>query len=392
MKIKIPFTFIIFIALLGGIVFGLLAPGAALKIKILGDIFLKLITLLIFPLILIVLPAGIAQLGDIRRLGRIGLWGVIYSYATNIISTSIGIALGLIFFYRKGIAIHLPAMEQVQTAAPPSLREVILNLIPGNLVADISANNVMAVLLFAILFSIALLLSKEKGKAVAELLNSLSAVIFSLVDIIMKIAPVGVFALSAYIFAQHGSKLILPMAGFLAAVWLGIIGFLIFYSALLLKLWGKIPILNFYKGVSEAAIVGISTCSQGAALPINIKNTVEKLSVPKDAATFMISFNIAKGGTALYQGLATIFIASIFAVELSPLQLFLLVLLISIIYIPGVPASGTLLLAIVFSSFGIPMAGISILMGIDRIRDMICTAGNVTISALGAVVVSKLSK
>jgi len=389
---KIPWTFLIFLGLLGGIVLGLLAPGAALKIKLLGDIFLKLITLLIFPIILIVLPAGIAQLGDVRRLGRIGLWGVIYSYATNLISTSIGIAIGLLLFSQRGLTLSLPGVESVPTTTPPSFSEVILNLIPGNLISDILANNVMAVLLFSILFSLALILSKEKGKPVAKLLNSLSSVIFSLVGIIMKIAPLGVFALTAYIFAEHGTKLILPLAGFLAAVWLGIIAFFIGYSTSLLKLLGKMPILTFYKGASEASLVGLSTCSAGAALPVNIKNTVEKLSVPKDVATFMISFNIAKGGTALYQGIATIFIASLYSVSLTPLQLLLVALLISIIYIPGVPASGTLLLAIVFSSFGIPMEGISILMGIDRIRDMICTAGNVSISALGAVIVGRLSR
>jgi len=387
-KIKFNLPLVITLSMIAGGIFGILLPVTSLKIKIIGDLFINLIKLILFPLILVLLPYGISSVKNISRLGKIGIIGILVIFALNL-STSL-FSLGPGFILRSQQVEYDVESIPEYDIEPLTTQEILFSVIPKNIVSAIAEENILGVMLFGILFGISIILSGEKGNNVISLLESLMEVLFKFINMIMYTAPVGVFALMAYTLATYGLKIMITFSSFLLALWIGGIVFLVLLCYVGTSIIGRVSFRKFVRAIMEPFLLGFTTCSSSAACPINVKKTVQEMGVKEDIAIFMIGSNLVRGGTIIYQVLAVFFLANIYNIELTIRQIILLPILVILFLAPaGIPAIGTLTIVALLSALGLPLEGVAILMGIDRLRDMISTSMNVAIQSLSAIIVSR---
>ncbi|RKY85802.1 hypothetical protein DRQ09_06820 [candidate division KSB1 bacterium] len=390
-KLKLNLPLLITIAMITGSIFGILFPSISIKIKIIGDLFINLIKLILFPLILIMLPYGISRVKNISRLGKVGITGILVIICLNLSTSLFSLGPGFLIKSQKVEynVENLPRYE-VKTL---TTKEIFFSIIPPNIVSAISNENILGVMLFSILFGISIILSGEKGNIITDFLGSLMEILFKFIQLIMFTAPIGVFSLMAYTLATYGIKIIITFSSFLLALWIGAIVFLIIICYLGTSIISKVDFRRFIKAITEPFLLGLTTCTSSAVCPITVKNTVEEIGVKEDVAVFMIGSNLVRGGTIIYQVLSVFFLANIYNIELSIKQVILLPILVIFFLVPaGIPAIGTVTIVALLTALGLPLEGIAILMGIDRIRDMISSAMNVALQSLSSILVSHFVK
>jgi len=386
-KIKVSLPLVITIAMIAGSIFGIVFPKTSLQIKIAGDLFINLIKLILFPLILVMLPYGMSSVKNISRLGKIGIIGIIVIFALNL-STSL-------FSLGPGFILQSQHVEYDTESIPEyegesiTMKDILFSVIPANIVSAIANENILGVMVFGILFGISIILAGEKGALVISFLESMLEILFKFINMVMYTAPLGVFALMAYTLATYGLSIIISFSSFLLALWLGGIIFLFAVCYIGATVISKIPFRKFVHAVTEPFLLGLTTCSSSATAPVTVRNTVKEIGVKEDIAIFMIGSNLVRGGTIIYQVLAVFFLANIYHIDLGIKEIVLLPILVILFLAPaGIPAIGTLTIVALLTALGLPLEGVAILMGIDRLRDMISTAMNVAIQSLSAIIVS----
>ncbi len=387
---KLSFATIVLIALILGIAFGLLAPGAAKSLSVVGTLFTRALKMVMIPMILFCVTAGIAKISSPKAVGKIGIATVVFALITNIFSSAFGVATILIGDPTRGVSIE--GLAPAEAAAAPSFSEIITSIVPDNIFTALTSNNTLAIVFFAMLFGIAIVLSGEKGLKTAEIVESASEVTSTLIGMVIKFTPVGVFFLMANTIANHGMSILSAMAKFLLCIWVGTILFILLWGFIFCTFVAKLPFGKFLSSVKEAFMMGLATCSSAASMPLNIENTEKYLGVPKELSTMVMSIGtvIVNGGSDVYKAAGACFLASLYGVEMGLPQILTIVLTTSVLVTAGVPAAGTLTIAVLLSSMGVPVDGIALLMGVDRLRDMISTAGNVYMHSLAAVVINKV--
>ena len=394
MKLKFNLVTQIFIAFVLAIILGSIFGSSIDFLKPFGDLFLRLIKFIIAPLILSTLVVGVAGSSDPQQLGRIGLKTVTYYLATTAIAIVIGLFVAFAMSPGKGLDISAEglAVPDVATEEQQSTITTILNIIPENPFDALATGNILQIIFFALFIGLAITFVGEKAQPVYRFFEGFSEVMFKITGIVMKVAPIGILGLLAPIIGQYGLSVLLPLVKVILAVYIAcIIHAVVIYSSAV-KIWGKMNPLKFFKGISPAALVAFSTASSAGTLPVTIKNTNENLGVPNKITSFVLPLGatVNMDGTAIYQGVAVIFIAQFFNLNLSFMQLLTVVLVtvLASIGTAGVPGAGLIMLTMVLTSVNMPLEGIALIAGIDRILDMMRTTVNIVGDASAAVVVA----
>ncbi len=387
-------TFWIFFAMLVGLEVGLDWPSFAAQLKILSDIFLRLIKVIVAPLILGTLITGVAGHGDIRKVGRIGWKSLLYFEVITTIAIVVGVAS--INITRAGDGITPPATGDI-TAAPQSISQLkwddfILHIFPENIVKSIGENQILQVAVFAILFALALSRVAEKYRApMLTLAESLTQVMFSFTKIVMYYAPIGVGAAMAYTVGHMGAAVLLPLIKLILTAYAALLSFLLFVL-LPVALFARIPLKPFLIAVAEPATIAFATSTSEAALP-RAMECMEEFGVPRRIVAFVIpagySFNL--DGSTLYLAVASIFVAQVAGIHMSwREQLFMVfALMLTSKGIAGVPRAVLVVLLATSSLFHLPTEPIFIILGVDTLVDMARTSVNVIGNCLASAVVAR---
>lgn len=374
-----------------GVIVGLIFGTGAEIVKPLGDLFLRLIKFIIVPLVLSSLVVGTASTGDIRKLGRMGGKTIIYYLLTTVLAITIGLVIGNVMSPGEGLNI-VSSGAPVDAKDAPSLISTILNIIPTNPFDAITSGNMLQIIFFAIMLGIGITFVGEKGLGVLNFFDSLAEVMYKITSIVMAFAPIGVFGLIAPVVGKYGTDVLLPLINLIIAAIIASLIHLIFTYSSVVKVFGKMSPIKFFKGILPAFAVAFSTSSSAGTLPVTMRNAEENLGVSKKVSSFVLPLGatINMDGTAIYQGVSALFIAQFFGIELGLTQQITIVLTATLASIgtAGVPGAGMIMLTLVLKSVGLPLEGIALIAGVDRILDMIRTSLNVVGDASAAVFVA----
>ena len=394
-KRKLSLAGKIFVALVLAIIAGILMVNhselAVEYIKPFGTIFLNLIKFVVVPVVIFSIMSGVISMKDIKEVGTIGWKTVVFYIITTSFAITIGLFVGNI---AKGL---FPALSTTglsyEPAAATKIMDVIVNIFPNNFIAPMAEANMLQVIVMAILISFGIILAGEKGAKAGELVESLNEVFMKVMDLILKLSPIGVFCLLCPVVAENGPAIL----GSLAMVLLVAYGCYILHAVLIysasVKVLGKVSPLTFFREMAPAILFAFSSASSVGTLPLNIECT-ERLGVRKEIASFILPLGstINMDGTAIYQGVCAIFSASCYGINLTFGQMITIVLTATLASIgtAGVPGAGMIMLAMVLQSVGLPVEGIALVAGVDRIFDMGRTTLNITGDAACAVVVNHM--
>ena len=393
----------LFLGLLVGIVFNLFVPSSYIKdtilvngiFDVLGQGFIRLMQMLVVPLVFFSLVTGAMSMGDTKKLGKIGVKTLVFYLFTT--ALAITLALLLASFIKPGVGIDLSKVSQAVQADPAkavSIKDTVLNLIPTNPIQAMAEGNMLQIIFFALLVGIILANLGEKAHNVANIFEEFNDIMMDMTMIVMKFAPIGVFALITKTFATLGLSAIFSMLKYMLTVVLGLVLQLLLVYMVLLTIFVKVNPFKFLKKFFPVLGFAFSTSSSNATVPMNI-NKLEELGVSRKISSFTIPLGatINMDGTAIMQGVAVVFAANAYGMQLTP-QNFLTVIAaatLASVGTAGIPSVGLITLSMVFNSIGLPISAIAMIMGIDRILDMIRTAINITGDAVCTVIVANSS-
>ncbi|MDC3417478.1 dicarboxylate/amino acid:cation symporter [Aquibacillus salsiterrae] len=382
-----------------GLLLHFLAPGAFDVLNNylfgpLGTIFLNLINMLVVPIVFFSITLGTASLGDPKKLGRIGVKTISFFLATTTIA--IVIALILAYIIQPGNININTAGADFESKEAPSVVDTFTSIIPTNPLQAMADGNMLQIIFFSILIGFALAILGKKTEGIYKLVEQGNDIMMYLVNLIMKFAPYGAFGLLASAIGRMGLEGAWAMISYMLVVIVALIIHVFVTYAPAVKILGKRNPRQFFKGFFPAMTVAFSTSSSGATLPISMKTAQENLKVPKQISSFVqpLGATVNMDGTAIMQGVATVFIAQVYNVDLgfSQIIMVILVAVLASIGTAGVPGVGLIMLAMVLNQVALPVEGIALIIGIDRLLDMLRTAVNVTGDAACAVVVSETEK
>lgn len=362
-----------------GVLTGVLFKSNALLLAPIGTLFLNAIKMLIVPLVFVSLVAGITAMSDSAKLGRISVKTIAIYLLTTAFAVSIGLLFGALFSPGEGMNMVASGVQEAKQA--PSLVQILVGLVPTNPVAAFAEGNILQIIVFAIALGVSMNLIGEKAAPTVKLFNSLAEVFYKLTDLVMRCAPIGVFALIAGVVASHGIEVLLPLAEVIGVIYLASIAHMLLVYGGLLALLARLSPLRFFKGVAPALAVAFSTSSSAGTLPVSIECARKNLGVSQGVAGFVlpVGATINMDGTAIYQGVLALFIAQAFGVELNGAQYLMIILTATLASVgtAGVPGAGLIMLGLVLTSVGLPLEGVALIAGIDRILDMARTTVNV---------------
>ncbi|MBU1326290.1 MAG: dicarboxylate/amino acid:cation symporter [Alphaproteobacteria bacterium] len=374
-------------------------------VQAVGQIFLRLLFMLVLPLLFAALAVGVAEMGDLKSLGRVGFKTLLFTIMVSAIA--VGIGLVMVNYFRPGDGVD-PALAQQLLAegaegaagivgnAPTSIEagQFFLDMIPSNVFTAAADNQILPVMVFALIFGIGMVMAKSPATdRLQETLQGLFEVMMKLINLVIKLAPIAIAALMFNLSALFGWELLVRLGAY-AGVAVGAMAIHMFvvYPLLVLFFGGMNP-LKFANGVKEPFVVAFSTASSNATLPIALKAAEEKLKLPKRISRFVLTVGATanQNGTALFEGVTVLFLAQFFGVDLN-LQQQLVVMLVCIlggIGTAGVPAGSLPVVALILVMVGVPPEGIGLILGVDRFLDMCRTTLNVTGDLVAATVVSR---
>lgn len=380
------------IGLISGVLLGILLGPKAAYLKPVGTVFLGLLNMLVVILVFSSMTVGITSIHDIKKLGRVGLKTLIL-YA---LTTAIAICFGLLIakLINPGLGIGLVSDTVLMPSdGTPELLNMLLSLVPTNPIGSLANGHILQVIVFSIFLGLGINFSGKKGKPLLQLLESLSEVMFRMTGMVMNLAPYGIFAIMAWVSGTFGLKVLYPLLKLLAAHYIAcLIHMTIVFGGILMFLT-KVPVAPFFKGMTDAITLGASTTSSSATLPATLHCVEENLGVSKNIASFILPLGstINMNGTAIFQAIASVFIAQAYGIELGWESLVLIVVTATLAAVgcAGIPGGGLVTMSIVLGSVGLPLEGIAIIAGIDRVRDIIGTVVNVLGDAVVCVYVAK---
>lgn len=345
----------------------------------LGTIFLNLIKMLIVPLVFFSIAVGVANIGDPKKLGRIGAKTMIFFLTTTAIAIIVGISLALVFKPGEVGSFNTEGLSYEATEAPPA-SETLLGIIPANPIEAMASGSMLQIIFFALFIGLGLSFLGEKTTTVQRFFEQANELMMFLVTLVMKVAPFGTFGLIASAVGSQGFSALKAMLLYMVVVLLALaVHFFIVYGGAL-KFMAKQNPLKVWKTYIPALTVAFSTSSSSATLPVGMNIAQKQLGVPKSISSFVqpLGATINMDGTAIMQGVATIFIAQVFGIDLTIPQMAMVVLtaVLASIGTAAVPGAGLIMLAMVLESVGLPVEGIALIIGVDRLLDMTRTMAN----------------
>jgi len=360
---------------------------------VVGSMFIHLLKMLVVPLVTFSLICGVCGIGDIKKLGRVGGKAFVLFMLTTALAITLAIAVASLVGPGEGFELNSVASNSFTAPPSPPLTHVLIDLIPSNPIQAYATGNMLQIIFFTILFAVCVLMVGEVGKPIADAAERLNAVMMEVVNVVMHLAPYGVFALMAKTFSLQGIGMIVPMLSYFGVLVFVLLLHLTGTLMILLKVLGRVNPLTFLKKMRTTQIFAFSTSSSNATIPVTLQTVEKRLGVDNSTASFIVPFGatINMDGTAMMQGVATVFIANVYGIELG-LTGYLTVIGMSVlasIGTAGVPGVGLIMLAMVFNQVGLPVEGIALIMGVDRLLDMMRTAVNVTGDAVITTIVAR---
>lgn len=392
------------IGLFAGAIAGVFLGEKAAFLEPFGNAFIRLITMVVIPLVLASLIVGTVSLGDIKKLGKVGGKTIAYYLVTTAIAISIGLILANIIQPGEGISQDVEqklmdsysAQSQEITISKEKLgiSGLLTKLIPSNPLKAMVDGNMLGLIVFALLLGISLTsVQRDKAQGVISFFEGLNEAMIKLVEFIMKVAPYGVFALIAAVVGRFGASILKTLIWYAVVVLAGLFMQLIVTYSLSIRFLGRMSVLQFFRGIRSAQLVAFGTSSSNATLPVTMKCTEDNLGVSNKIASFVLPLGatINMDGTALYQGVAAVFIAQVYGISLSLPEQLLIVLTATLASIgaAGVPGAGVITLALILRVAGIPETGIALILGVDRILDMCRTVVNISGDAACATFIAR---
>jgi len=391
---RITLTQQILIGLVLGVLAGWLVsrfhPEWAIYFRPFSQIFLRMIKMIIAPLIFATLVAGIAGAGHVKVVGRMGVRAIIYFE----IVTTLALVIGLVAvnLTKPGVGVNLPMGQQSEiTAKPQTWDQILLHIVPESVIDAMARGDVLQIVIFSIVFAIGLGMIGERGRPVVAWCEAVAETMFKVTNIVMHYAPIGVGAAIAYTVGHGGLGVLYNLAWLVATLYMAL-AFLFIGVMLPIALLFRVPIRKFIKAVKEPAIIAFSTTSSEAALP-RAMEVLERLGVPRRIVSFVLplgySFNL--DGSTLYLSLAAVFVAQAAGVQLTVGQqiTMLLTLMLTSKGVAGVPRASLVILAGTLASYGLPLEGVTLILGVDELMDMARTMTNVVGNCLATVVIAK---
>ena len=379
------------LAIFAGVLLQSQADFANNFIKPFGTIFLNLVKFIVVPIVLFSIMCGIISMSDIRKVGVIGLKTVVFYLCTTAFAVTIGLIGGNLF---KGMFPVVATTDLAyEASASTSFMDTLVNIFPSNFFKPLVEGNMLQVIVMAILMGFSIILVGEKNVRVVAAFNDLNDIFMKCMELILKLSPIGVFCLLCPIIADNGPAIIGSLAMVLLTAYICYIVHAAVVYSLTVKTMGGMSPVKFFKGMMPAIMFAFSSASSVGTLPINLDCT-QKLGAKKEVASFVLPLGatINMDGTAIYQGVCAIFIASCYGIQLTLPQMLTIVLTATLASIgtAGVPGAGMVMLAMVLTSVGLPVDGIALVAGVDRIFDMGRTTVNITGDAACAIVVSNM--
>ncbi len=395
-KLKHNLAMQIFVALVLAVISGLAlqnyADFAMEYIKPFGTIFLNLIKFIVVPIVLFSIMCGIISMKDIKKVGSVGIKTVLFYMCTTVIAIAIGL---FVSDMAKGMFPVIATTDLAFKAPEQSAHamDMIVGMFPSNFFEPMVHSNMLQVIVISLMLGFATILVGEKNERVVPLMNDINEIFMKCMNMILNLSPYGVFCLLCPIIAQNGSAIIGSLAQVILVAYICffINGFIV-YSIIIRTMGGMSPVKFFY-GILPAMMFAFSSASSVGTLPLNIKCT-NNLGAKKEITAFALPLGatINMGGTAIYQGVSAIFIASCYGIDLTFGQMVTIVLTATLASVgtAGVPSSGLVMLAMVLTSVGLPVDGVALVAGVDRIFDMGRTVINITGDSVGAIVISNI--
>ena len=369
-----------------------------------GQIFLRLLLMLVVPLVFAALALGVAGLGDLKSLGRVGLKSLAYTVSVSLIAVLIGLAVVRVFRPGEGLSAETRARllagaseraaAITSAPAPKSGMDMFVQIVPDNPLKAAVGGDMLAVMFFSLMVGVGLLLTKtESAQRFEKVLEGLFEVMMRLIHVVIGIAPFGVAALLFTLTAELGWEILVQLGGYVAVVLLALAIHQFVVYSLSVRLLGGMSPRVFFKGIQEAMITAFSTSSSNATLPTALKVAEENLKLPRKVSRFVLTIGATanQNGTALYEGVTVLFLAQFYGVHLS-IQQQLVVLVLAVlggIGTAGVPSGSIPILAAILGTVGVPIEGLGLILGVDRLLDMCRTVLNVSGDLAAAVVVSR---
>lgn len=356
-----------------------------------GKLFVNALKMLVVPLVLFSLICGVCGIGDIKLLGRIGGKSFILYLLTTALAVATAIGAAIVFDIGQGV--HLVTQSNFTGKSAPPLTDVLINIIPSNPIQAMANGDMLSIIFFAILTGVSILLVGRKAEGLVETIGVLNEVMMKMVNIVMSMAPYAVFCLLAKAVADLGLDLLTQLISYVAVLIAVLLFHLFVTLQTLLLVLGRLNPIIFLKKIRNAQIFAFSTSSSNATIPVTFRTVTQRLGVDNSVASFTVPFGatINMDGTAIMQGVATVFIANIYHIDLG-VSGYLTVIAMSVlasIGTAGVPGVGLIMLSMVFAQVGLPLEGIGLILGVDRLLDMVRTAVNISGDAVVSAVVAK---
>ena len=399
-KLSLPIKIFIGMALgiIAGLIFAFAHLGEFTKewIKPIGTIYVNLLKFLVVPVVLFSIADGVISLNDLKRVGSVGLKTFVYYMATTALAVVIGLALVNIF---KGAFTPLPSADiealTYEAKEAPSVMQVIVNIFPSNLVQPMVSSDMLPIIVIAIFLGAGCLAAGEKGAKIADLINCGQDVVMKIMMMIISFTPIGVFCLMTNVVVENGPQIIGKLALIIGVAYLGYIIHVLVVYGLSVRFLSKMSPIKFFKGIAPAMITAFTTTSSNATLPVNIECCNNMGAEPEISAFVLpLGATINMDGTAIYQAVCTVFIACCYGRDLSLGDMAMIVLTATLASVgtAGTPGAGMIMLAMVLTQVGLPVEGIAIIAGVDKLFDMGRTTLNITGDATCALWISRTER
>lgn len=369
-----------------GILLGIIFKEKIVVIKPVGDLFLRLIKMIVVPLVFFSIISGVASIGDIQKLRRVGGKTLIYFILTTSISGAVGMVVGRIIKPGQGFSMADLAAGQYEAQQVPKITDTILNMVPTNIVEALSKGDLMQIIVFAVFFGIAMTIIGKKAQIFKDFCETGAEIMYKLTAIVMEFSPIGVTALMAASVGQYGIEIFGPLGKLILADYIGLALIIIILYTSMLKFIAKVSLKDFFRHIVEIWAVTASTTSSSGTLPVTIRVTEEKFNVKEELASFSLPLGATMNmnGAAVYYAVAVIFVSQIYGVELSFFQQVMIILMTTLISVgsPGIPGGGIVMTIMLLTTMGLPIDIVGPIAGMYRVIDM----GHTTLNVTGDVV------
>lgn len=381
----------VLIGMILGIAVGHFFEDKALALKPFGIVFINLIKMVVVPLIFFSILNGIATISDSSTFGRIGSKALAAYMCTTVFAVMIGLTFATVFEPGIGLNINL-GVDIKAASSSTSIGDILMDIIPVNPIDSMAKGNTIHVVVFAFFTGFALILIGDKGQEVRNFIISATHLVFKMIEMVIKLTPYGVFAIMAWVVGQYGLDLLFSLGKFMAVVIAALFTQYLFFGVMLL-VFARINPMPFYTGMIETQALALATVSSKATLPTAIRCMRQRFGVSKQASSFILPLGAAVNmdGVSIYLGICTVFFAQIFGIELTMTQYLIIILTSTIgsIGAAGFPGGSMVMMGMVLSSVGIPIEGISLILGVDRFLEMLRTVVNITGDCAVTVIVDE---